>query len=560
VHGVLSTARYRKQPFTSQEVELLTAISNQIAVAIENAQLYEKATERMREATALHRVSGTLMRTLNLDQLLESILEVLQRSFGYPHCAILLFDKKKKELRIEAARGYLRDTAEKPGVKIGQEGIVSWVAANKMPLNVPNVSQDDRYVEKVKGIGAEIAVPMLVGEKLVGVLDVQSTEVNAFGEDDLRTLSSIAAQAAIAIERTRLYEAALAERKRTERIVSSIADGVITVDQELRVLSLNPAAEQMTGWQEAEAIGRPCAEVLSLISESGESIWNESRKELSGRNLPRARIARKDGRSIYVSASLAPLLGPADQVMGGVIAIRDCSAEMELDRMKSEMVTMVSHELRSPLANMQTAIELVLTSDFEEDLQWEMLSLVRSQCARLASCVEELLDVSQLEAGQIAIRQEPVTLWPLIQRVVNTFEATEHRGHRFELIGQGELPFACADSRKIEMILTNLLQNAANYSPEGSTITIEAKTTENADILVSVSDEGEGIAHEHLEQIFQPYYRIGNSRSEKVPGRGLGLYIVKKLVEMQKGRIWVESEVGKGSHFLFTLPKWKGEP
>jgi PAS domain S-box-containing protein len=399
---------------------------------------------------------------------------------------------------------------------------------------------------------------MLVGEKLVGVLDVQSTEVNAFGEDDLRTLSSVAAQAAIAIERARLYEATAAERKRTKRIVTSIADGVITVDRELRVLSLNPAAEQMTGWQEAEAIGRPCAEVLSLTSESGESLCNESCKGLSGHNFLRARITRKDSRSIYVSTSMAPLLGPADEVMGGVIAIRDCSAEMELDRMKSEMVTMVSHELRSPLANMQTAIELVLTSDFEEGLQREMSNLVRSQCARLASFVEELLDVSQLEAGQIAVRREPVTLWPLIQRVVNTFEVTEQRGHRFQLIGQGELPFAWADPRKVEMVLTNLLQNAANYSPEGSTITIEAKTTDNTDIVMSVSDEGEGIAYEHLRQIFQPYYRIGSSGLEKVPGRGLGLYIVKKLVEMQGGRIWVESEVGKGSHFIFTLPRMEG--
>jgi PAS domain S-box-containing protein len=539
-------------------VELLTAIGNQIAVAIENARLYKKATERMREATALHRVSGTLMRTLNLDQLLENILEVLQRSFGYSHCAIFLVDEERENLCIEAARGYLRDMVGKPGSKIDQEGIVGWVAANRMPLNVPDVTQDDRYVEKVKGVGAQIAVPMLFGEKVVGVLDVQSTKVNAFGEDDLRNLSSIAAQAAVAIERARLYEATLAERERTERIVTSIADGVITVDRELRVLSLNPAAEQMTGWQEAEAIGRLCVEVLGLTSESGESLCSESCEKLSGHNFPRAKIARKDDRPIYVSASLAPLLGPADQVMGGVIAIRDCSAEMELDRMKSEMVTMVSHELRSPLANMQTAIELVLTSDFEEDLQWEMLNIVRSQCARLASFVEELLDVSQLEAGQIAMRQEPVTLWPLIQQVVKTFETIDQRGHRFQVVGQDELPFAWADPRKVEMILSNLLQNAANYSPEGSTITIEAKMTENANISVSVSDEGEGIAPENVEQIFQPYYRVDDSSGEKVSGRGLGLYIVQKLIEMQGGRVWVESEVGRGSHFIFTLPRMEG--
>jgi PAS domain S-box-containing protein len=555
VIGAMSLNHLGGRSFRDDDLHLLGRIAHQAAIAIENAQLYKKATERMKEATALHRVSGTLMRTLNLEQLLENILKVLQRSFGYSHCAILLADEEGEKLHPEAARGYLRDTVRKLEFKIGQEGIAGWVAANRMPLNVPDVTQDNRYVEGVKGIESEIAVPILIGEKVVGVLDVQSTEVNAFDEADLRTLSSIAAQAAIAIERARLYETTVAERKRTERIVTSIADGVITVNRELRVLSLNPAAEQVTGWQEAEAIGRPCVEVLSLTSENGEPLYHESYKELSAYNLPRAVLTHKDGHPIYVSASLAPLLGPTDQVIGGVIAIRDCSIEMELDRMKSEMVSIVSHELRSPLANMQTAMELVLTSGFEEDLQREMLNLVRSQCARLASFVEELLDVSQLEAGQIAMRREPVTLWPLIQRVVGTFEATAQRGHRFQLIGQGELPFAWTDSSKVEMILTNLLQNAANYSPDGSTITIEAKTPGNTHIVVSVSDEGEGIAHEYLEEIFQPYYRIGTGRSEKVSGRGLGLYIVKKLVEMQGGKIWVESKVGKGSHFIFTLPR-----
>ena len=221
VIGAISLDRVGDQsPFSANEVSLCQTIANQAAVAIENARLYEKVTERMREATALHRVSNQLMRTLNLDQVLEKVLDILQKLFGYLNCAILLVDEGAGELEVRAARGYLQETVEKVRFKIGRDGIVGWVAAQKTALNVPDVTQDSRYVEGVAEAKSEMAVPMIAGDRVIGVLDVQRSEVGAFNDDDLRILSSVAAQAAIAIERARLYSA---ERRRLQESSTLLA-------------------------------------------------------------------------------------------------------------------------------------------------------------------------------------------------------------------------------------------------------------------------------------------------------------------------------------------------
>jgi GAF domain-containing protein/anti-sigma regulatory factor (Ser/Thr protein kinase) len=221
VIGAISLDRIGDQlPFSADEVSLCQTVANQAAVAIENARLYEKVTERMREATALYKVSNQLMRTLNLDQVLEKVLDILQKSFGYLNGAILLVDEEAGELKIKAARGYPQETVEKVRLKIGQEGITGWVAAHKTALNVPDVTQDPRYVEGMQETRSEMAVPMIAGDKVIGVLDVQRSEVNAFSDDDLRALSSVAAQAAIAIERARLYSA---ERRRVQESSTLLA-------------------------------------------------------------------------------------------------------------------------------------------------------------------------------------------------------------------------------------------------------------------------------------------------------------------------------------------------
>jgi signal transduction histidine kinase/putative methionine-R-sulfoxide reductase with GAF domain len=220
VIGAIGLDRVGDQPpFSADEVSLCRTIANQAAVAIENARLYEKVTERMREATALYKVSNQLMRTLNLDQLLENVLDILQRFFGYSNCAILLVDEEVGELEVKAARGYLQGTVGEVRLKIGQEGIVGWVVAHKTAINVPDVTQDSRYVGP-KETGSETVVPMIAGDRVIGVLNAQSSEVNAFNDDDLRILSSVAAQAAVAIERARLYSA---ERRRLQESSTLLA-------------------------------------------------------------------------------------------------------------------------------------------------------------------------------------------------------------------------------------------------------------------------------------------------------------------------------------------------
>jgi PAS domain S-box-containing protein len=207
VVGVVSLESSELAAFSERDAGFVSHLAGHAAIAIENAWLYGNVTEKMREAMVMHRVSTKLMRTLNVDQLLQGILEVLERSFGYPGCAVLLVDETSEELYIKASRGHGREAVKRTRIKIGKEGIAGWVAAHKASLNVPDVAKDPRYVGEVKGTRSEIAVPMLSGEKVIGVLDAQSPKVNAFNDDDVRVLSSVAAQAAVAMERARLYSA-----------------------------------------------------------------------------------------------------------------------------------------------------------------------------------------------------------------------------------------------------------------------------------------------------------------------------------------------------------------
>ena len=243
VIGVLDIEDPAPGAFGERDLRLLISLAAQVAIAIENARLYQATSERAKELAILYDIGRNLTLNLDLDSLLDQILGAMQESFGYLNCAILLLDREKNELFIKAARGYTEEVIRNRRIRIGEEGITGWVAARGEPLNVPDVTRNGRYVEGVVSSRSELAVPLRIGQEVIGVLDVESQEVAAFQAKDLRMLTSFAAQAAIAIENARLY-ANLEERVKELDLLSlitgrinagiSISETLETVVDEIR--------------------------------------------------------------------------------------------------------------------------------------------------------------------------------------------------------------------------------------------------------------------------------------------------------------------------------------
>jgi signal transduction histidine kinase len=225
----------------------------------------------------------------------------------------------------------------------------------------------------------------------------------------------------------------------------------------------------------------------------------------------------------------------------------------ELDRLKSDFVSMVSHELRSPLTNISGAVELMLEEDdLSDEYARKMLGVVGEQSDRLIRLVRGILDVSRIDAGRLFLDREEVDMMPILERVVSSLQATTVF-HWFELPATNESPLVWGDEDRIEGILFNLLDNAIKFSPSGGQISIRMDARDE-EIAVSITDSGVGIAPHKQQEIFRKFHRLDSEDSRESYGHGLGLYITKGLVEAHGGKIWVESTEQEGSTFTFTLP------
>lgn len=347
--------------------------------------------------------------------------------------------------------------------------------------------------------------------------------------------------------------------KQIELILHGIDEGVFTVDRELLILTFNPAAERILGWREEEVIGRPCAEIFR---EDGASSYQEELLSIAmskGQSVNSVKegypVISKDGQRIFIASNIVPLLDTDGQVVGAMVTFRDVSAEIELDHMKSGFISMVSHELRSPLSHIIASTELMREANLSSDQEQDLLNIVHAQSNRLNKFVAQILNVSQLEAGTVKVEKRQVDLKLVLKQIIPAFEMRIDT-HRFELTVPEGPTIVVGDEGKIQTVLENLLENAVNYSPKGSKVSVEVSDRDNKEVVVSVIDEGIGIPAGQLERVFDRFHRVNTSDDQEQYGYGLGLYISKKLIELQGGSIWAESEVERGSRFSFSLPKW----
>jgi PAS domain S-box-containing protein len=397
------------------------------------------------------------------------------------------------------------------------------------------------------GYLAYLGAPMIGPEDSVqGILAVYDRRARQWQEEECEALEALAASAAAARANAELYQGISHEQQRSEAILANVADGIVAVDREGKVVLWNPAAERVTGVPQTEALGRTPTQALGRPLEAGEGILGGSRL------VP----IRRGDEEVWLSLSEAVMTDPAGAVAGRIYAFRDISAERSVEQMKSDFVSTVSHELRTPLTSIYGFAETLLRQDvlFGEEERATFLRYIASESERLTAIVDRLLSVAQLDTGDMAVQLAETDVGAVVSETVRSLEAIDGAdGHRFVVALSDEPLAAAADPDKLGQVLAHLLDNAIRYSPAGATVTVAARRRDDA-VEVSVEDEGVGIPHADQERIFRKFYR-GDSAAGAVGAgaTGLGLFLAEGLVTAMGGRIWVDSGEGRGSTFVLEL-------
>jgi PAS domain S-box-containing protein len=349
------------------------------------------------------------------------------------------------------------------------------------------------------------------------------------------------------------------ERNRSRAILASIADGVVTTDPQGRIVSINAAMEDLAGWREPEVRGRVYAETYRVLGASGKPLHPEERflaKAIVAREVIASRgfdltLLTRDDRRVPIGIAASPIL-EGGRLLGGVAVLRDLSHEHEVDRLKSSLISTVSHELRTPLTMIKGFSELLATRDLGTEKSREAATQINVSADRLSRLIDDLLSVSRIDSGHLAARPAPLSLEPLVREVAAGFSRQGDRPINLT-IPKG-MPEVLADRDMVVQVLTNLVSNAVKYSPATTPVDVSVRANGNG-VQVSVRDHGVGMSEQDAARLFEKFFRADGPEVRLTGGTGLGLYITKKLVEMQGGRIWVRTRPGEGSVFTFSLPR-----
>jgi PAS domain S-box-containing protein len=415
-----------------------------------------------------------------------------------------------------------------------------------MPLAIEDASGDERLsnADAILGIGyrSYLGVPLAGPDSgTQGVLAVYGKRPRAWGDEEIEALLALAGNASAALANAELYQRVALAKEQADAILSNIADGIVAVDREGKVVLWNSAAEEITGVPAAEALGRTPQQVLGRDLES-----------LGGVRGNRLVSILRGGEEVWLSLTEAIMRDPAGIVAGRIYAFRDISADRLVEQMKSDFVSTVSQELRRPLTSIYGFAETLLRQDvaFGEEERRVFLGYITSESERLTEIVDRLLSVARLDTGDLQVDVVPTDVGTVVSEAVATAEGTVDDGHTLVLEIPTDPLHAEADPERLRQVLGHLIENAVKFSPDGGTVTVAARRRNGA-VEVSVSDEGVGIPPGERERIFRKFYR-GDTSGQR--GTGLGLFIVQGLVEAMGGTISVDSKEGGGSSFSIELP------
>ncbi len=604
--GMLSAQSYRPNVYAEDDLQILSTLANQAAVAIQNGRLFNE-TERLArelemrvvERTAqlqreqqntetLLRILTEVSSSLDLDRALNRTLALLNDAIGAEQGTIMLLNAEDNLLHYRAGYGYLTDkvSGERRGfrLKIG-EGLAGWVVERREPVLINDLLDDPRWVQTNISSAehrSAIAMPLLVAEDVIGVLMVFHRRPRYFSPELLNMVKAIAGQVAVSINNAHLYELIRdqAERlgnmlrreqedaSRSQAILEAVADGVLVTGPNNRISFLNSSAAHILDLEPGRVIGQSLDAFGGLFGKSASTwmdtirTWSESPFDYEPRDTFAEQLDLENGRVVLVH--LAPVIFQND-FLGTVSIFRDITHEVEVDRLKSEFVATVSHELRTPMTSIRGYVDVLLmgAAGAVNENQSHFLNIIKNNTERLNILVNDLLDVSRIESGRVTLSPQALDLREIAEDVIGDVlrrSQEENKPIALSLDAPKKLPHAFGDIERVRQIIGNLIDNAYHYTPENGTITVRIHSPNGGkEVQVDVKDTGIGIPLEDQSRVFERFYRGEHPMVLATPGTGLGLSIVKQLVEMHKGRIWMKSSgaQGDGSTFSFTLPVYE---
>jgi len=509
---------------------------------------------RLRQREYLLEISRAMSARLDLSSLLELILEsaveilagqagliTLRRndgafapsaSIGLPVRALPLFEPLWRDLESQEKRKVIPD----------------------LPLRLALAS-------KAAGVPLRqvVTLPLETGEDVTGYIFIFRARGAEFSSNDRQVLSAFANQAAVAVHNARLYQQVSAERERLDAIIENSGDGVMIINPYRIIQTWNRSLAHLTGIPAEEAIGRPCYDVLNLKSPQGVSICHTAcplvHPPEDGRLYAEGIHHRADGLAITLADNYSPQYNEEGEMTQVIANVRDMTRLREAEELKQTLLSVISHELKTPLASMRVLVDTLLEGNYRNQQQvTEYLELVSRENERLTGLIDNFLTFSRMERNKQAFSMSITSPAAIARDAAEAVKTKFSKGRcDFEMNVDEDLPQIRADRDAMVTVLVNLLDNAYKYSYDDKRIELKVYA-DNGSVCFSVLDNGAGMSRRSVRRIFRRFYQADRSLSRRAEGCGLGLSIAKFIVDAHKGSINVDSKPGEGSVFTVRLP------
>lgn len=549
----LGVRDYVIKPFIIEEIqEIIERALRESRLEMERDQLVRQLTrvnrrlrQQAQEVNALYGIGKSVSSSLQIEKVLERVIEAAVYLSDAEEGAIMLIDEQKGDLYVRASKN-MQPEAEKLRLEM-QDSIAGRVLRNKQTAIL---SQWDLYEagatipERQKR--SYVYIPMVSRGRPLGLLAVANrVESGPFNNREARVLSALASYAAIAITNAMLYDRSVKEWSQLSTIINQTDDPVLVIDDDHRMILVNEAARKEFDLPAGQLAGQP---VASLIHNQDVVAFMT---QPAGAEMSRHVQIETESNRLF-DAGLSPIKG-----VGRSVILHDITQLYEINQLKSDIVSAVSHDLRSPLTAILGYVELLERAGPLNELQRSFVTRVAESVHKITSFITELLDVDRLEEGAV-LRLEPCSLEEIIQSVVETYQLPiKNKQQRLQVKLEPGLQ-VLADNNRLYQAFSNILSNAHKYTAKEGQITITSRFHERQ-AIIEFKDNGIGISARDQARIFEKYYRGTNTIGD-FQGTGLGLYIVKSIVEGHDGRIWLRSETGKGTHVVVMLPIYDATP